>query len=109
MDARSRLADCAVLQRRGGNLCQQYIRWVSHSLCNNLAKALQDEDMTSVEEVLGFLEDYTVKHFGTELALMKEYKYPFMKEHMEDHARFIKRVGSLKEELISESQDKLYS
>ncbi len=76
---------------------------------NNLAKALQDEDMKSVEEVLGFLEDYTVKHFGTELALMKQYQYPFMKEHMEDHARFIKRVGSLKEELISERQDKLYS
>jgi len=76
---------------------------------NLLAQALQDEDMDAIREVLAFLEKYTVEHFGTEGALMKEYNYPFTKMHMEDHQKFIKRVGDLKDELLSGEQDKLYS
>jgi len=76
---------------------------------NALARALRDGDMASVQEVLGFLEDYTIRHFGTEQGLMKKYHYPFAKMHIEEHNRFIKRIAHLKEELTSDEQDKMYS
>ncbi len=76
---------------------------------NALAKSLQDDDMDAVSEVLEFLVQYTVEHFSTERALMEEYDYPFTKMHLDEHHKFVKRVEELKEELLSASQDKLYS
>jgi len=76
---------------------------------NALAAAIHGEDMDEVRTVLGFLEDYTIKHFATEKGLMEEHDYPFMAAHLTDHARFVKRIGELKEELTSGLQDKRYS
>jgi len=76
---------------------------------NALSTALQEDDMDAVDKVLTFLEEYTIEHFGNEAELMRKYNYPFMQEHLEDHQKFIKRFLSLREELMSGAQDKLYS
>ncbi len=76
---------------------------------NALSQSLQKGDLDQVRDILPFLEQYVVEHFGTEQELMDQYNYPFTEMHRQEHYKFVKRVATLKEELISDSQDKLYS
>lgn len=76
---------------------------------NLLSTALHAEDMGQIKSVLAFLAKYAKEHFATEYDLMVKYDYPLMDSHMVDHARFVKRMGELTEELTSGQQDKRYS
>ena len=43
-------------------------------------------------KVLGKLVDYTVKHFGTEEALMRSAHCPTLRDHMREHEQFAAKV-----------------
>jgi hemerythrin-like metal-binding protein len=47
--------------------------------------------------ILGFLRDYTVKHFQTEEAFMRDTGYPDMEAHLAEHASLVQQVRDLEE------------
>lgn len=50
-------------------------------------------------EMLDYLMDYTVFHFGEEEKLQEEIEYPGIKEHKEKHEEFKQTIRSLKNTL----------
>jgi len=50
------------------------------------------------DKTVKMLEDYVVKHFRDEEALMLKHKYPEMDAHKQLHKDFIKSFGELKSE-----------
>lgn len=52
-----------------------------------------------LNELLGFLGDYVVDHFGTEEGLMQQFKYPDYQSHKNQHDMFIESFKGLKKEL----------
>lgn len=52
---------------------------------------------TVVGEVIDFLGNYVVEHFGAEEKLMQQYNYPAYPQHKEMHEGFIKSFGELKQ------------
>ncbi len=59
-------------------------------------------EKTVAAQTLGFLMDYTNKHFGDEEKLQEEYGYPLLDSHKAQHAAFVKQVEELEEMLIEE-------
>ncbi len=51
---------------------------------------------------LGFLMDYTHKHFADEEKLQEENAYPLLDAHKAQHAAFVKQVEELDEMLVEE-------
>lgn len=51
---------------------------------------------TAVVDVIDFLGNYVVEHFGAEEKLMQQHSYPEYPQHKQMHADFIKRFGELK-------------
>jgi hemerythrin len=49
-----------------------------------------------IGNIIAFLENYTVKHFGNEEQAMKLYGYPEFKDHKALHDQFIKEFEQLK-------------
>lgn len=54
-----------------------------------------------LNEILGFLENYVVNHFGTEEKLMQQYNYPDYANHKKYHEQFIKSFMELKQEMAT--------
>ena len=55
----------------------------------------------TIGEVIGFLEEYIVVHFGTEEEFMLRYSYPAYPSHKAQHAKFISEFSELKRRLRS--------
>ncbi len=55
-----------------------------------------DHRKTNVEETMGFMEDYAVKHFTDEEKLFKGIQYPETEAHLKAHADFGKMVQQYK-------------
>ncbi|UYT06831.1 hemerythrin family protein [Treponema denticola] len=52
----------------------------------------QEEYKLKIGKILKNLSDYTYYHFEEEEKVMKEYGYPYLKEHAEIHKSFIKKI-----------------
>ncbi len=52
----------------------------------------------AVGDVLNFLGNYVVEHFGAEEKLMQQYDYPEYPQHKQMHEAFIKKFEELKED-----------
>lgn len=52
-----------------------------------------------IGDVIRFLEDYIVVHFGDEEGLMQKYDYPEYKAHKAQHEYFMREFAELKKEL----------
>ena len=59
----------------------------------------QGKGKSVLTELLGFLENYVVDHFGTEEKLMQQYDYPDYLSHKDHHGQFIKSFKELKDEM----------
>lgn len=53
----------------------------------------------SVGQVLDFLADYVLDHFGTEARLMAQHHYPGAAAHLAEHTQFVATVKELKQQL----------
>ncbi|MGA2192761.1 MAG: bacteriohemerythrin [Nitrospirota bacterium] len=58
----------------------------------------QGKGREEIGETLGFLKDYTVKHFKMEEGIQQLYGYPFYPEHKAMHEQFIRNFKGIKEE-----------
>ncbi|HVP66330.1 MAG TPA: bacteriohemerythrin [Anaeromyxobacteraceae bacterium] len=59
---------------------------------------LQAKGKDEVAQVLAFLKDYVVEHFGAEQKLMAQYKYPGLAQHKAQHDAFVKTFLEAKAE-----------
>jgi hemerythrin-like metal-binding protein len=76
---------------------------------NELIDAIRTgKGQKKIKTVLIFLEDYVVRHFSDEEALMQEYKYPGYPAHKSLHLKFIEALKTLKEELRDKQDRGLY-
>ncbi len=69
-------------------------------LINQLVDAINTGD--GVEETFRVLEglfDYTVFHFGDEERTLKEYSFPGLKEHENEHKLFLEKIRVFRKEL----------
>lgn len=67
---------------------------------NDLVAAVKQHTCKyKIGDVIKFLEDYVVFHFGEEEKYMKEYGYPAYPQHREQHEIFMKNFEGLKEKL----------
>ena len=67
---------------------------------NQLLEAChQGKAKESVQEIIKFLEDYVVTHFGTEENFMLQYNYPRFSSHKSQHQQFIMSFAELKNQL----------
>ena len=63
------------------------------------------ESGTAIEELrrlLGFLDEYVVKHFSDEEGIQRLRGYPGYAEHKREHDSFVSRLKALKEEVGAE-------
>ncbi len=66
---------------------------------NNLLEACNvGKGKLAVGEVIDFLGNYVVEHFGAEEKYMQEYNYPDYPLHKQMHDDFVKRFKELKED-----------
>jgi hemerythrin len=59
----------------------------------------QGKGKEEIDDLIRFLSDYVVDHFGTEESLMDRYDYPESRPHRSQHEDFQKRFSDLKREL----------
>ena len=55
-----------------------------------------------VGDLLGFLSDYVISHFGEEEGLMVSRGYPDFESHLAQHKLFMRKLDALREELLRE-------
>ncbi|OEF95869.1 bacteriohemerythrin [Desulfuribacillus alkaliarsenatis] len=74
---------------------QELIRQINQLLeaCN------QGKGKATVNEIVAFLEDYVVNHFGMEEEQMQKYNYPEYDKHKAQHTKFIEIFTELKQEM----------
>jgi methyl-accepting chemotaxis protein len=58
-----------------------------------------------LKEVLGFLADYVVHHFGTEEKIMQKIKYPDFDSHKHQHDEFTKAINRIAEGFTMEGDN----
>ncbi len=64
---------------------------------NSLLEACnQGKGKGEVQNVIAFLEDYVVSHFGEEERYMEKYSYPDAGLHKDQHREFMKNFADLK-------------
>ena len=63
-----------------------------------LEACTQGKGKEVLREMLDFLGDYVVTHFGTEERLMQQYNYPDYQSHKNHHEKFIESFMGLKKE-----------
>jgi len=56
----------------------------------------------TVDEIVGFLGDYVVNHFGMEEELMQKHNYPQYEGHKQQHTKFIETYLELKAQMQKE-------
>jgi len=67
------------------------------SLVNGLFEAMKTgHGRTVLKEILDELVDYTKYHFGTEEALMTQYRYPSYPAHKREHDELARKAFELK-------------
>jgi hemerythrin len=75
---------------------------------NALLEAMgQGKGKEQVAEVLGFLSDYVVSHFGTEEQLMQSRKYPGFLSHRLEHTAYTDKLKRLRERFEKEGPSSL--
>jgi hemerythrin len=69
---------------------------------NILMQAMHEgKGKNEIQEVMAFLDDYVVSHFGLEEDYMTQYNYPGLARHKEQHQDFITNFNAIKNELES--------
>jgi len=71
---------------------REIIRLVSELAAAMRAGQGQDE----IRNLMVFLNDYIVEHFGYEEIYMKKYRYPAYRDHKREHLNFIQEFAALK-------------
>jgi hemerythrin len=67
---------------------------------NGLLEAMkQGKGKSQLDEVLAFLDEYVVIHFGTEETYMRRYSYPDYLAHRKAHVEFRQELAVLKKQL----------
>lgn len=61
----------------------------------------QRQGKEKLKQLLAFLDDYVVSHFGEEETLMKQHGYPGYEEHCAEHGRFKEKLREI-ERLLHE-------
>ncbi len=61
----------------------------------------QGAGMQEVGNVIKFLEDYVLTHFGAEEGFMTKHKYPEYQSHKAQHEIYLKNLSDLKKEFES--------
>jgi hemerythrin len=70
------------------------------SRINDLVAAIQQHTCKyKIGDVVGFLDEYIIFHFGEEEKFMQEHRYPKYPQHKAQHAKFIANFNELKKEL----------
>ncbi len=70
---------------------------------NDLLEAMKrGKGREEVRELIRFLDDYTIMHFGLEERYMLEYEYPDYLSHKQKHSQFMEKIRDEKKELESE-------
>jgi hemerythrin-like metal-binding protein len=70
---------------------------------NRLVEAVKRSECKYViGDVMKFLHEYVVEHFGDEEAIMLRHEYPHYEEHRAQHAGFIEGLADMEEELKNE-------
>lgn len=89
--------DLAVGFQEIDNQHKELFRMINQMLeaCN------QEKGKEVLNEMIKFLENYVVTHFGTEENLMRLYNYPDYNAHKNHHEQFIKSFGELKNQLAA--------
>jgi len=67
---------------------------------NDLVDAIKQHTCKyKISDVVKFLDDYIVFHFGEEEKLMQRYGYPGYEQHKKQHEHFMENFKELKKEL----------
>jgi hemerythrin len=67
---------------------------------NDLVAAIKQKTCKyKIGDVIKFLDDYIIFHFGEEEKIMRKYKYPGYPEHKAEHRIFLENFQKLKVEL----------
>ena len=72
-----------------------------------LSSMSQGKGKEQIGEVLGFLSDYVVTHFGTEEKSMESNGYPGLKAHKGEHTSYIEKLSGLRKRFDREGQNSL--
>ncbi len=75
---------------------------------NRLSRMIREDRLDGIEDVLDFLGDYAQNHFRLEEDLMRRHEYPLIREHMQEHQRFLEYYTALRADIESQRHDKLY-
>ena len=68
-------------------------------IINELSEAMtQKKGKEVVEKTLKGLIDYTRTHFSTEEKYFAQFRYPDAREHAQEHAAFVKKVGEFRDD-----------
>ncbi len=67
-----------------------------------LVDAVGRGDHSEVGPLLAFLHEYAVTHFGAEEALMREARYPGLRVHRAEHAKFVESLAALERDHAAE-------
>ena len=70
-----------------------------------LGALAQGKGREEIAQIIQFLGDYVVFHFGNEERYMKRYGYQNTTQHLAQHAQFVKTFGRLKDRLLLEGLD----
>ncbi len=69
---------------------------------NGLLEAMKrGKGREEIGDLIKFLDDYTIMHFGLEERYMLEYEYPDYLSHKQKHSQFIEKIRGEKKELES--------
>jgi hemerythrin-like metal-binding protein len=67
------------------------------AIFNALTRAMEtNQEWPAVEAAVGELVRYTATHFRDEERIMREYGYPGMDGHVQEHALFLEKVGGFR-------------
>jgi hemerythrin len=70
---------------------------------DKLLKACEaGQGMDELKKLLGFLDEYVVKHFRDEEAIQRLRNYPDYADHKKEHESFIAKLNAVKQEINKE-------
>lgn len=64
-----------------------------------LDACIKQKGQDAVSEMIGFLNDYTKKHFSDEEKLLETYKYPDLSMHKKLHENFISDIKDIEKDI----------
>ncbi|GHV53778.1 hypothetical protein FACS1894206_05160 [Deltaproteobacteria bacterium] len=92
--------DCSL--ETGNQMIDNQHKQLAAAVNNLLAACRNGKGKEELEKTLEFLNGYTIKHFGDEEKLQKQYRYPEYNEHRRIHEDFKRVVGKLTKQLCEE-------